>query len=278
MRGITQRKHPLSALQCSFSSSVSATALHLTNNMLDPSDIPLPAFLDPLLDYLADQLPPPLYTFLLKFLSSALAVVTALVSVVASLISTNPSEWNVQTILPPLITFFAAYLALVSLYRTTSWMIRTSLWFIKWGTIFGALTAGAGWYMGTQNGGRGIVTTMGGVLLDMLNGQGQNAAGGTRAPPAARTKTQTQNKRPKAWESFEKHRVWQYEEDAGSAQERNDAQKIMSEIGAAANRILAEGGWWDTAKSMLGGAGTASDEDTRAESRQSRAERRAKSR
>ncbi|KAH7926691.1 hypothetical protein BV22DRAFT_986085, partial [Leucogyrophana mollusca] len=175
---------------------------------MDPSDIPLPAFLDPLLDYLADQLPPPLYNFLLTFLSHVLALLTALVSLVASLISSKPWEWDAQTVLPPLITFLAAYLALVSLYRTTSWMFRTCLWFIKWGTIFGALTAGAGWYMGNQGGGRGIVTSLGGILLDMLNGQGQNAPGGTRAPPQTRTKTETQKKRPKTWESFEKHQQW----------------------------------------------------------------------
>src|SRR6267154_831419 len=100
---------------------------------MDLADITLPAFLDPLLDFFAEQLPPPLYSFLISLLSHSLALFTALVSLISSLVSSKPWEWDAQTIIPPLITFLAAYLALVSLYRTTSWMVRTSFWFIKWG-------------------------------------------------------------------------------------------------------------------------------------------------
>ncbi|KAG2048259.1 hypothetical protein BDR06DRAFT_962897 [Suillus hirtellus] len=236
---------------------------------MDPADIPLPAFLDPLLDFLADQLPPPLYSFLLSFLSHSLALFTALLSLISSLISSKPWQWDAQTILPPLISFLAAYLALVSLYRTTSWMVRTSIWFIKWGTIFGALTAGLGWYMG-QNAGIGstsIISSLAGFISDVLNEQ-------TQTTPGTSPKTRTQRKsndRPKSWESFERHKQWQYQERDGN-QEGNDAQKIMSNIAKAANRLLAEGGWWDAARGVFDGPtsddkATSSDSDRTKKSR-----------
>ncbi|KAG1802640.1 uncharacterized protein HD556DRAFT_1331237 [Suillus plorans] len=238
---------------------------------MDPADIPLPAFLDPLLSFLADQLPPPLYSFLLSFLSHSLALFTALLSLISSLISSKPWQWDAQTILPPLISFLAAYLALVSLYRTTSWMVRTSIWFIKWGTIFGALTAGLGWYMG-QNAGIGstsIISSLAGFISDVLNEQTQTTPGTSQSP---KTRTQRKsNDRPKSWESFEKHKQWQYQERDGN-QEGNDAQKIMSNIAKAANRLLAEGGWWDAARGIFDGPtsddkATGSDSDRTKKSR-----------
>ncbi|KAG1751611.1 uncharacterized protein EDB91DRAFT_1196260, partial [Suillus paluster] len=225
---------------------------------MDPAGIPLPAFLDPLLDLLAEQLPPSLYSFLVSFLSHALALFTALVSLISSLISSKPWQWDAQTIIPPLISFLAAYLALVSLYRTTSWMIRTSIWFIKWGIIFGALTAGLGWYMGNQNvgvGNRSIVSSLGGFMWDVLNGQGQHTPDTQRSSRTPKTRSQPKsNDRPrKPWESFEKHKQWQHKDHDGN-QEGNDAQKIMSNIVEAANRVLVEGGWWDVARGIFDGS------------------------
>ncbi|EEB98901.1 hypothetical protein MPER_01509 [Moniliophthora perniciosa FA553] len=116
---------------------------------ITPADIPLPAFLDPLLDYLSDNLPPPIYSFIITFASHSLALISALSSLFSTLLRTNPSQWDAQTILPPLIAFLTAYLALVSVYRTTTWMVRTSFWFIKWGTILAVLFGGMGWIMGS---------------------------------------------------------------------------------------------------------------------------------
>ncbi|OJA17472.1 hypothetical protein AZE42_03921 [Rhizopogon vesiculosus] len=224
---------------------------------MDPSDIPLPAFLDPLLEFVAEQLPAPLYSFLISLLSHTLALFTALLSLITSLYASKPWEWDAQTILPPLISFLAAYLALVSLYRTTSWMVRTSIWFIKWGTIFGALTAGMGWYMGTQNAGVGnknIISSLGGFIFDTLNGQGQYTPDAQRSSRTPRTRTQRKSSdRPKSWESFDKHKQWQYQERNGN-QEGNDAQNIMTNIMRTANRVLAESGWWDVARGMFDGS------------------------
>ncbi|KAF9264196.1 hypothetical protein L218DRAFT_820032, partial [Marasmius fiardii PR-910] len=132
-----------------------------------PEDIPLPAFVDPLLDYLSDSLPGPVYSFIVAFTSRCLAVISALLTVLAALLRTHPSEWSAQTLLPPLIAFFAAYFTLVSLYRTTSWILRTSIWFIKWGTMLGLLVGGAGWFMGANNamGVPGVASVVGSLVL-----------------------------------------------------------------------------------------------------------------
>ncbi|KAG2342964.1 hypothetical protein BDR05DRAFT_963780 [Suillus weaverae] len=222
---------------------------------MDPADIPLPAFLDPFLGFLAEQLPPPLYSFLLSFLSHSLALFTALISLISSLIASKPWQWDAQTIIPPLISFLAAYLALVSLYRTTSWMVRTSIWFIKWGTVLGALTTGLGWYMGQNTGveNTSIISSLGGFIWDVLNGQAQPTPGTQRSSRLPKTRTQHKsNDRPRSWESFAKHKQWQHQERDGN-QEGSDAQKIMSNIAKAANRLLAEGGWWDVARGIFDG-------------------------
>ncbi|KAG2150412.1 hypothetical protein DEU56DRAFT_970757 [Suillus clintonianus] len=234
--------------------------------MIRLADIPLPAFLDPLLGFLAEKIPPPLYSFLLSFLSHSLALFTALISLISSIISSKPWQWNAQTIIPPLISFLAAYLALVSLYRTTSWMVRTSIWFIKWGTILGALTAGLGWYMGNQNAGvgnTGVVSSLGGFIWDVLNSQGQSTPDTQRSSRTPKTRTQRKsNDRPRSWESFEKHKQWQYQERGGN-QEGDDAQKIMSNIMKAANRVITEGGWWDVARGIFDGPSSEDKSTTR---------------
>ena len=232
---------------------------------MDPADIPLPAFLDPLLELLADQLPAPLYSFLITLLSHSLALFTALLSLISSLYSSKPWEWDAQTIIPPLITFLAAYLALVSLYRTTSWMIRTSIWFIKWGTILGALTAGMGWYMGSQNAGVGnksIISSLSGFIFDTLNNQGQYTPDAQRSSRTPRTPMQHKSSdRPKSWESFDKHNQWQYNQARDENQEGNGAQDIMTSIMKTANRMLAESGWGDVARGIFEGS-TSDDKAT----------------
>ncbi|KII92494.1 hypothetical protein PLICRDRAFT_37265 [Plicaturopsis crispa FD-325 SS-3] len=216
---------------------------------ISPADIPLPQFLDPVLDYLSANLPPSLYSFLLTLLSHALALFTALFNLLISLASSHPSEWDLQTVLPPLISFLAAYLALVSLYRTTSWMFRTAVFFVKWGTIIAALAAGAGWYMGTNGGngvgrgaGGGLASGLGGLFMDMMNGQGQNN------PRARSQSSRTREKpRPKPWESFQTHQDWQYQENDDVDEGGNGAQKILGDLMG----VMREGGWWEAAKSFV---------------------------
>ncbi|KAJ7251790.1 hypothetical protein B0H12DRAFT_1219502 [Mycena haematopus] len=229
-----------------------------------PADLPLPAFLDPLLTYLSDNLPGPVYSFLITLLSHLLALCTALYVLFLSLLSTHPLQWDAQTVLPPLIALLTSYLAIVSLYRTTSWMFRTSLWFMKWGTLVGGTIAALSWLLFQQdaNGlaGRGIVAGLGSAVLNMLNGDGRNAAGGPRTRSRSRKpakKAAGRMKKPKPWESFERHREWQYQENGGA--EDQDAQDVLANLMDKAAEAVSGSTWWDVAKGVFAGQ-DASDE------------------
>ncbi|KAK7035230.1 hypothetical protein VNI00_011997 [Paramarasmius palmivorus] len=227
-----------------------------------PGDIPLPAFLDPLLDYLSDNLPPPVYSFIISFASHCLAVASAFASLFAALLRTNPSQWDAQTILPPLIAFLTAYLALVSLYRTTTWMVRTGFWFVKWGTILAALFGGMGWVLGNGGnavGGTGIMSGIGGLVLGMINGE--SSASTKRRQ--TRSSTSSRQKKPKAWDDFQTHREWQYQEDRGGASPETDAQVVIENIVAAAR----DSGFWNALSSAVWGSSQGDREERRGERR-----------
>lgn len=146
-------------------------------------------------------------------------------------------------------------------------MIRTSAWFIKWGTIFGALVAGLGWAVGAGygngyavGGGRGLVAGLGGVFLDLINGRGQNAAGGSRSKTRTNSNSRSRPRRkgpparkPKPWDSFEVHREWQYQQEEADDQGVRDAQQIISDLVGSAGTVMREGGWWEAAKSVVYG-------------------------
>ena len=114
---------------------------------------------------------------------------------------------------------------------------------MKWGSIIVALVAGAGWVANNAgDGGGGMMNFLGDFVLDALNGQGQNAAGGTH--PRQRTRPQTRS-RPKPWDSFQRHRDWQYQENQNSANQGSPlVQEIVQGVVGAAER----GGWLDAAK------------------------------
>jgi len=243
---------------------------------MDASDVVLPGFLDPVLDYLSSTLPPSVYDVLITLLTHTISLLGSLVSLGKALISSHPSSWDAQAILPPLITLLAAYLALVSFWRTTGWMIRTGIWFVKWGTILSALAAGAGYMMGNANGengvggpfaGGGISPAVGGLILDMINGQGQNAAGGARSARSSRTSRarsqRQQAPRPKAWESWDRHQEWQYNENAQHEEDAagDDVQKVLGNILGAVGRTVAEGGWWEAARGAAEKFGVGKQED-----------------
>lgn len=228
---------------------------------MDPGDFNLPAIFDPILIYLEDTLPPPLYNILLNFLSHCLAVLSALMNLFASLMSKNPLEWDAQTVLPPLVTFLVAYLALLSLYRTTTWMIRTSFWFIKWGMILGGLVAGISWYIGvtqTQVGGlmnTGVISYFGNKFLDVINGQNRNAAGSDRSQ-------RTTARRPKPWDSFDNHQEWQYRDDGAEGGETSNLETWLNNIIGSAGQMMKDD-WWRTGlKDMMGQSSPATETST----------------
>ncbi|KAF9467280.1 hypothetical protein BDZ94DRAFT_1287709 [Collybia nuda] len=238
--------------------------------MFDAGDLDLPEFLDPALSYLADRLPSPLYSFLINVLSHFLALFTSLFTLITSLLSTSTSTWDAQTLLPPLISIFAAYLALLSLYRTTSWMIRTIIFFMKWGAMLGVFMALVGWVIGNSGGNGlenyGVVSTLGGFVLDIINGQGQNAARSSRSKTSSRktrlrsSPIEKKKPKPKPWDSFERHHEWQQQGPA-PVDHAPDAQKIISDIVDAAGRKVSATGWWNIAKKIVE-SGSGNEEKT----------------
>lgn len=207
----------------------------LTDCVMNPDN--LPSVLDPLLTYLADALPPPLYSFLIQFLSHCLALLSTFLSLVIALLSKRPAEWNAQTLLPPLISFLATYLALVSIYRTTSWLIRTSLWFAKWGILFGALTTSIGWCLGSTQAGAivtsGIASHFHDYLLNIINGLDTV---GSRQEDHMRDSHKSTT-RPKPWESFDHHKEWHYNANLNG---ETDLERLFSSLMGAAGRTFKE--------------------------------------
>jgi len=150
-----------------------------------------------------------------------------------------------------------SYLAIISLYRTTSWMFRTSLWFIKWGTLLGGLVAASSWLLLQQDGnalaGRGIVAGVGSLVLNLLNGNGRNAAGRTRSQSGEQTKkSKTRQRKPKPWDSFDRHREWQFQENEADDND-GTVQDVLGNILDAAGKAVKDSGWWEAAKSLLNG-------------------------
>ncbi|KAG6862322.1 hypothetical protein C0995_016020 [Termitomyces sp. Mi166 len=221
------------------------------------SDANIPDLFAPVLSYFSDILPAPIYSFLINALSHILALYSATFDLISFLISRNPLEWDLQTILPPLVTLFAAYFALLSFYRTTTWMLRTSIFFVKWGTLFGILIAGTAWFMGNESSlGRysGVISTLGNFILDAMNGSVQKSTGHSRS--SSRTQSsrtqESEGRKPKAWDSFERHREWQYEQMQGNGA-TTDAQKVIDDIIGSAGKFVRENGWWSVVKGIVEG-------------------------
>lgn len=203
---------------------------------------------DYILVYIYETLPAPLYSLLFNILANSLALFTALQTLVTSLISLS---WDAQTLLPPLIGIFTAYLALLSLYRTTSWVLRTSVWIIKWGIILGALMAGAGWCMGNRAErsivNYGFVSNVGGFVLDMINGEGQDVSR-SRSKSRVRNSrpSRSPNKKPKVWESFKRHREWQNQEKAAVTDKKTSLPQIFNDlVVGVASKAVGGSGWWN---------------------------------
>lgn len=191
-----------------------------------------------LLESLADVLPSPIYSFLLTLMSNALDLFTAFLRLTTTLYSQSPFEWNAQTLLPPIISILAAYLALASLYRTTSWMFRTGIWFVKWGIILAALLATTGWFVeNTQGNTIGNYMSIGGSVWKFV-------ADSTQKTSLGSSSSRSRKARPKPWESFERHREWQY-------QEREDAQDDLPDfVKHIVDAAKAIGDWqWGSDKS-----------------------------
>jgi hypothetical protein len=219
----------------------------------------LPALFDPLLDYLSTNLPGPLYSLLVKLLSHTFAALSAFINLCNSLLANAPESWNAQAILPPIITILTAYLALSSFYRTSSWMLRTTFWFMKWGTLFGIFIGGVGFLLGNGGGNaignQGGIPGLGGLFASLLDDPRRTT--NTRSSRSRSKNIKT--KRPKPWESFARHKEWQYQEGREGDNANQQVQQIMSTITAAAGHML-RGNWVGAVQSIVGDA-----EDRRSE-------------
>ena len=189
------------------------------------------------LDYLSATLPPPLYSFTLTIISHAHTAASAFISLSTSLIVENPSEWRVEAILPPIITILAAYLALASLYRTASWAIRLSLFFLKWGTLIGVAMAIAGYLAGK---GKDVVANQSSeAVVNIFSGMFN---GGTSSKHNRQSKPRRKD-RSKPWHPFKE---WQYQEQPKVPETNPSAQQLMNSIVRAAEGALG-GTWWGAA-------------------------------
>lgn len=225
-------------------------------------DVALPALFTPLLDYLSSILPPQLYAATAILLAQSYTLIASLLSLFGALFSTATSStgatWDLQTILPPLITLFAAYLALLSFYRTAGWMLRLGFAFVKWGFILTTLGAAAGYILanghpdgrGVAMFGQGLVPSLAGMFLDMFNDgkQSANANSKSRSNGRKGTKGAKGKSRPKAWEAWEKQYEWKYEQTTHV--EGASVQQVIRDILGSASTYVQESGWWDAAKGV----------------------------
>ncbi|KAN0138313.1 hypothetical protein V8E53_003776 [Lactarius tabidus] len=203
----------------------------------NPPEFAFPDLLGPILSYISSCLPPPVYNALLALVVNGLAFISALLRFGTALISSRPSDWDVQKIVPPLFTLLVAYLALSSAVRTATWFVRTTTWMIKWGIITAVASVAAGWIYG------GVVPSLAGMALDMLNGYGQDAASGPRGA--------TRRARPQAWESFDQHLEWQFDEQQWNAADATTPAQHVQQFVADAVQRAKDGGWWSVARGAL---------------------------
>ncbi|EPQ30731.1 uncharacterized protein PFL1_01632 [Pseudozyma flocculosa PF-1] len=96
-------------------------------------DADIPGFVH---DLLSSVIPYPVFRILAGFSNLIYSLLGS---------SNNPASWT-STLLPPLLTFFLAYTALVIAYRTVRNAISLAWWGIKWGAIIGGLIAVWAWW------------------------------------------------------------------------------------------------------------------------------------
>lgn len=127
----------------------------------------MPFDLDSALDTLSSYLPQPVVNVLWFIFDTLWSLVPA------------SSQWNTQNALPLLFSLFAIYFTLASIYRTASFAFRAFFFFVKWGALIAAVAFVLSWVSG--------------------DGAGEVSAG------AGRARRPGLGKRPKPWDTFDKH-------------------------------------------------------------------------
>ncbi|KAG6813694.1 hypothetical protein H0H92_008542 [Tricholoma furcatifolium] len=216
--------------------------------------------LDPVLSYLSQVLPPPIYSVLISVLSHALALSSLILDFITPYFS---RAWDSQTILPPLITLLMAYFALYIFYHTTARMIRTSLWLLKWGSYLSMLVAGLGWLLANGNSVGmygGLASGLRNLVLEFLNGQKSSGTSRSGSPSQSSRTRRTEKQRPKAWDSFDRHRDWKGQ-GSQADDDATDANQIISEIIESARNNLKDSSWWSLVKGIVEGGDVVADSD-----------------
>ncbi|GJE95393.1 hypothetical protein PsYK624_115770 [Phanerochaete sordida] len=225
------------------------------------ADAALPELLDPALDFLADRLPGPLFDLLEALLTHAYSLAAAAWTLARTLAGRAGLSLDAEKLLPPLLTLLAAYLALVSFYRTTGWMLRTAFAFAKWGFILSTLGGLAGYLLANAGpDGAGALAQLGGGLGGVLLGlfaPDQNARQNTRGGAGGRARSSQRGAgkdRPKAWDAWDKHRDWQYKEQEyhqGGDADGANVQQVIGNIIGSAGKAIKDSGIWDKAKEAV---------------------------
>lgn len=253
----TLRRLRVASTTASCSAALPASSLNQTPShpslpptmaMVVPPEIPVPvpSFFEPLLSSIASCLPPPVFNALLTLLAHGMAFLSALIGLGSALISSRPSDWDAQKIIPPLITLLAAYLALASAVRTATWFVRTTAWLVKWGFIMAVLSATVAWVMGGSDGAGGIVPNLIAMVWDRSGSQGQDAAAAS-----SRGTRQRSRPRPQAWDSYDQHWEWQFEEQQwNAANPASPAAHVQDFVADALDRAR-DGSWLSIARSAL---------------------------
>lgn len=162
----------------------------------------LPEFLDLILDYISTVLPPPVYNIVEYLLSQVYTLLCSLLTLALSLsrsiindtgggnILQRLERWwdslDATEIIPPLVILLAAYLALMSFYRTSKWMISIVIAFVKWGSLLIILGTAAGWYLSNASVGGaeregiarqwGVTRAVGELIDEFLDSQARKSS------------------------------------------------------------------------------------------------------
>jgi len=146
---------------------------------------------------------------------------------------------------------------------------------VKWGIIAAALSAAAAWLFSLSANAGGIVPGLTATVLDMLYGpelqQDRDATpgkGGARRPVRPR---------PQAWDSFDQHWEWQFEEQQWNAADPvNPAAHVQQFVANALDRAREGSSWMSIARTAL--QSFSAQEQTREDGGESREEQRAQTR
>ena len=84
------------------------------------------------------------------------------------------------------------------------------------------------------------------MVSDMLNGRWKDAAAG-----GSRSSYQHSRPRPQAWDSFEQHWEWQFEEEQWNAANPASSAAQVQQFVADALNLAKNGNWLSTARGAL---------------------------